>query len=858
MKSRLHVEVRLDRQNRPAWGRYPKRAKWSMLYRAPLLACAMLQITHAAESVAQVSQGLRMSPWPESLPSSEGAAATGRAVTVLPDSGVAERPTTLRSSGQLSGLKPVELLLLDLVVNGQPQAGVARVEQSADGRFLMAADAWTAARLAPLGSSRALTDGSAGWALDSLAGASFTVNRQAMSLQISAPAAAFVGSKLSLPDGAQAMPPRPQPGVVMNYDVSVVRDGPGRLTGGATLEAMAFNKNGNFVTSALVRDLAAGRKVERLDTFWRYDMPERMETLVVGDTIGVSGGWSRPVRYAGVRWGRDFEQNPGFVTRPQIGLRAEAALPSTVEVLVNNARRMSEQVAPGPFEIGNLPVVTGAGEVNLIVRDLLGRETVVRQSYYSAPRLLATGMTDFSLEAGRLRSGYGQDSHYEDAFGAATWRQGLSDTRTVEGRLELQAHRRAAGLELTQLIGGWAVGRLALAASASSTQGVNEHGSFVKWGVERSTPTGGGALQYEHASRGFAPFGESINAAARVQRSRESWLGTVGGQLWGRVSGGLSYASQSRWDGERVSSLGLSVGFPLFQRANLDFSLNKRLDGDGSWRASVNLNLPLENGLSAGSRAQWTGDGQHSATVFAARNAPAGPGTGWLVEASTLQSQAARGSLQVNTNQAEMGLDLVSSRHGELAARAGVRGSVGMLAGLPFASRPIGQGSFAVVEVEAAPGIPIMRSNQVVATTDHRGLAFVPGLLPWQKNQLTIDPVDLPLDAESDGTVREVTPYAGSGAFVKFAVKRSRQALLTLHQRDGIPVPQGSKVRLLPDGPEFVAGLRGQVWLTDLPTGAQRLQVSWPAGGCALELALPAAQESMPDSIGPLLCTKEK
>ena len=46
-----------------------------------------------------------------------------------------------------------------------------------------------------------------------------------------------------------------------------------------------------------------------------------------------------------------------------------------VEVLLENARQVQEQVPPGPFEIESLPVVTGAGELQLRVTDLLGRSS---------------------------------------------------------------------------------------------------------------------------------------------------------------------------------------------------------------------------------------------------------------------------------------------------------------------------------------------------------------------------------------------------------------------------------------------------------------------------------------------------
>ncbi len=61
-----------------------------------------------------------------------------------------------------------------------------------------------------------------------------------------------------------------------------------------------------------------------------------------------------------------------------------------------------------------------------------------------------------------------------------------------------------------------------------------------------------------------------------------------------------------------------------------------------------------------------------------------------------------------------------------------------------------------------------------------------------------------------------------------------------LQQRDGTPVPVGTRVRLLPSGEEFIAGRRGEVWLTDLAETRQRVQVTWAGGGCALELAVTA------------------
>lgn len=768
------------------------------------------------------------------------------------------RPLPRQSAATGSQHRP-ETLLLDVTVNNQRLAGVVHAEQLPGGMLLLPAEAWAEARLAFPAQAQALSDGTPAYALDAVIGATYQVNRQNLSLEVTAPASAFVGSTRQSRGGLAEPPPRPQAGLLFNYDISVASSGAGGpVTSGASLEAVAFNGFGNFVASALVRDTGARRTAERLDTFWRYDMPHRLETLVVGDTVGEGGGWSRPARYGGIRWGRDFGMRPGFVTMPQLTLSGEAALPSTVEILVNNARRMSQPMPPGPFELTNVPVITGAGEINLVVRDLLGRETVVRQSYYASPRLLAPGLTDFSFEGGWLRSGYGRHSTYGDVFGAATWRQGLSSSLTGEARVELQANRRAAGMELAGLLGQWGVGRVALAASSGSTQGLAEQGHLLQLGVERNTPRGGGALQYERASQGFAPFGEGIGATVAERRARERWLISIGGQILEGVTGGISFVSQSRWDGDQVQTVGLSLSRPLSGRTNLSLSLNKRIDGDKAWRAALSVIFPLQDGIHRSARVDLANKAQSSGSVSASRNAPAGPGLGWRVEGSSRESQLARAGVQYNTSQVETTFDLASDARGQIATRGGARGTLGLMAGRPFASRPVGQGSFAMVEVEGMSGVPVKRSNQVVARTDARGLAFVPGLVPWEKNRIEVDPVDLPLDAELSDSVRDVTPYAGSGSLVKFSVKRSRQALVELHQADGQQVPVGTQVRLLPNGPSFIAGRRGEVWLSELSAERQPLEISWPGGRCRMDLVVPAMNgATYGKKIGPLACSKE-
>jgi outer membrane usher protein len=213
----------------------------------------------------------------------------------------------------------------------------------------------------------------------------------------------------------------------------------------------------------------------------------------------------------------------------------------------------------------------------------------------------------------------------------------------------------------------------------------------------------------------------------------------------------------------------------------------------------------------------------------------------------------AYGGVSVNTPSAEMSADLAATTSGDVNARLGARGSLGLLGGLGFMARPVGLGSFAVVRTGNTPDVPVLRSHQVVTRTNGQGLALVPGLLPYQANPLEIDPSELSFDVEVGKPRIEVTPYARSGVVVDFELRRSRNALVELVQSDGSAVPVGARVQLAGTDTTFVVAKRGEVYMTDLTT-TNALEVSWPGGQCRLSFALPEGQAELP-RIGPLACT---
>ena len=178
------------------------------------------------------------------------------------------------------------------------------------------------------------------------------------------------------------------------------------------------------------------------------------------------------------------------------------------------------------------------------------------------------------------------------------------------------------------------------------------------------------------------------------------------------------------------------------------------------------------------------------------------------------------------------------------------------LGGNTFLSRRITD-SFAVVQVPGYSGVGVYADNQLVARTDANGSALLPRLRPYQKNTVRIEQADLPFDAKIDAVQLDAVPYLRSGLLLKFPVKRSRGALLTIVLENGEPLPAGAQVQIIGDDVEenevFPTGLRGEVYLTGLAV-SNRLRVTWREQSCEFMLPFPESTDPLPD-LGTYICT---
>lgn len=204
----------------------------------------------------------------------------------------------------------------------------------------------------------------------------------------------------------------------------------------------------------------------------------------------------------------------------------------------------------------------------------------------ASPAALDAGASDYEVEAGRLRSGWGTvDDRYGEGYAGAAYRAGLGAELTAEARAEWTPSRTAAGLEMSRAFGPAGAVHAVLAQSGTAQQ------TGLRWGMGmvRNIEGGSWTLSWDGFERGFTPLGALSGEAD--PRGRLQADATV--SLGGRASAGLTYTRQSTWESPAAGVLEVSARLPLLERSSLSLNYSQRAGTQPGWRAGLTLAVPM-------------------------------------------------------------------------------------------------------------------------------------------------------------------------------------------------------------------------------------------------------------------------
>jgi outer membrane usher protein len=727
-------------------------------------------------------------------------------------------PSSTVSAGAAVRLTP---FLVDVLLNGQ-EVGVVELARDQRGVTYVPLDLLSTWRIVPPAGDLVASNDSLYVSVATLRGARIEEDPLLQRVAITLPATNFQSTAVSALAERKSPPGTPGTGAYVSYDL-LAEVSKGDLGLGGIAEGVVFTRLGVGSTLVAARPFDNGRLV-RLASNWTVDDPRRMVSLRLGDSVSRGAVGVAPAHFAGIQVARNFATRPGFLTSPLLVMDGSAASPSIVDVYINNSLSSTVNVESGPFQIRDIPVVSGGGDVQLIVRDPLGRESVLSQSYYSSSRLLRRGLHDFSYEVGFLRRNILSDSaDYGPMFASATHRYGVSNRVTAEGHVTLSQEGAAVAAGTDVVIGRIGV----ISTSVAASQRGENMGVLVAAGVEHQADLFSLGIRAEVASDGFtdpSAIGDDRPLGATIQ----TFLGvpTPLGNL------AAHYLRRTREGDDDVEIFGGSASFQLGAFANLQLSVQHISGPRDGTRAGLAFTLPLGGRRSMVALADG-GSGQHRMSASVHQGMGRSGGIAYhasLAHGSTVSGHASL-AYQYSWGQLDTAL---SHSGGQTGLRFGTAGTIGMMGGHVFSARRLDQ-SFAQVQVDGVEGVRVYADNQLVGKTNRDGILFVPRLLPYEPNKLSIEATDVPMDVTVETFEQVVSPFYRSGALVRFSATQVHGGLLKVVTAEGRDLPSGSQLKNLRTGETFIVAPGGEAYLTGVQPGDQ-VQASFGQGSCGFML----------------------
>ena len=170
-----------------------------------------------------------------------------------------------------------------------------------------------------------------------------------------------------------------------------------------------------------------------------YDLPSDLVRIQAGDTDTLATGFQNGNSVLGL----SIEKSPRKLApneniRPTGRGSFHVDRPAEVDVVVNGAVMQHLQLRPGAYNLSELPLGTGANELELIITDETGQRRSLTFTTYFDEKLLAAGTSEWAITGGVPSIVSDDQVSYlnEQWLASGFYRQGLTDATTGEVHLQ--------------------------------------------------------------------------------------------------------------------------------------------------------------------------------------------------------------------------------------------------------------------------------------------------------------------------------------------------------------------------------------------------------------------------------------
>ncbi|WP_221346161.1 fimbria/pilus outer membrane usher protein [Enterobacter cloacae] len=607
---------------------------------------------------------------------------------------------------------------------------------------------------------------------------------------------------------------------------------------------------------------AAGK--DQWDTVYSYlqraVIPLKAQ-LTLGDSSAPADVFDS-VPFRGVQLASDDDMLPDSLKGYAPVVRGIARTNAQVVIRQNGYQIYQSYVAPGAFEITDMYPTGGAGDLDVTIKEADGSEQHFTLPYASVPVLQREGRLKYALTGGQYRA---YNSSVEKApFGQVSGIYGLRNGITLYGGVQGSGKYQSFAVGTGKNMGDF--GALSAdvtqawstLAHTAKTQGQSLRARYSKNVL--NTGTNFSIAGYRYSTRGYYGLQDVLDSygdSSALQNRRRNRVELTMSQTLGDERGALtlSAAREDYWNTDK-SMASWSVGYNnnwnnISYGVTWTYSKNGGpSSGSGSTKTydhdqllAFTVSVPLDKFLpqtwaNYGLNTSKNNGTTHSIGMNGVAldnsalnwNIQQGYGTDGVGYTGTLNGDY-KGTYGEVT--AGYGYDKNSER-----LNYGVQGGILAHADGITLSQPLGETN-ALIKAPGAHGVNIR--NQSGVRTDYRGYTVVNNLSVYRKNDLALDPENMPDDVELEINTRTVTPTRGAVVKADYLSKAGRRVLMTLTTHDQF-VPFGAVVTLADDDKSsFIVGDRGQVYLTGLRDQGTVL-ATWghqPHQQCRADFSLP-------------------
>ena len=598
---------------------------------------------------------------------------------------------------------------------------------------------------------------------------------------------------------------------------------------GSNVTAQLGSTLGQGVASATFNNVSGNYRLTNIN--WTADNERTLRRVVIGDAYADLGDLSGGGVVRGVTVERNFGLNP-FVNRfVAHALRGYVATPSTADVYVNGVLVQQLQLPPGAFNLYNLPLVNGANNAQIVLRDAFGNVQTISQTFYEGLELLNKGQTDYTYMAGDPQDGLGDSIGPSGAAG--TYNLGLSDDVTAGVRMQVTGKLFNAGPTLAIAT---RAGEFDFLGFTSSSAGVSGRAAEALYSFSNRAFSLNLGLQLESAS--YATMFQAPLYDRPLSSLTAGFGIPIGRQL---VAFNVTHA-YDRDQGEE-NGFGASTVFPIGQRLTLDlnYQRNQFARGGSATDIFTTLNFPIGGGGFAGITSDASTSG-NSVNFNASRTASPDMAFGYSANVRTGATPQSQYLMQWD---APFGIYTAqrSTFSGRSSQYFNAAGSIVFVDKRVLFSRPL-QGGYLVVDASGPAGVPVYVNGRDMGTTRKSGLLVAPEVQEYFPNTVQLDLSHQTLSEQYSVSEKQVTAAYYTAALVKFQGRRVQAFVgsILVVEKALTMVPKYGTLTIDLGGGAIatsIVGEGGEFYLENVASGEHPASVRYAGASCAFTLDIP-------------------